>query len=167
MSEILNIFTLVDRTYPNEITAYQTGGTSIPPDGGGKRYVSVSDDEVASWRSAQQTMTASGRSGCPLWDGVNRLVVIPPDLRPVYNIISDNVMMDVSDQTPTTLTVSCTSDPSYTGSVIFDMGSRRIQVNLVNGTGVKQVYSSESGVWGIVSTNNYRLENPVQLEAVE
>lgn len=154
-----------------EITGYQSGGSSPPPDGNGKRYVVASDAEMEAWRRASGLMRQARRKGAPIWVDASREVVIPPDMRPAFRVSTNGAIMDVSDQTPTEITVTAIDeggalDPR-SGSVTLIAGERRIRVDYVDGVGVKQITSSASGVWSIESTPDIRIESPAQIEAVE
>jgi len=161
------ITVLVLRDGTDEVIGYQSGGVATPPDGGGKRYVEVTDEECAQWRAAAQVANAARHGKRPIWDGNARACVQPADDREEFSIEVSGGIIDLSQNSPVTLNVTCVSDPSYTGPIVFELDDRRIQVALVNGLGSKVLSAPKSGRWVMESTPEYRLTANVEIEAVE
>lgn len=161
------ITVLVLREGTNEVIGYQSGGVAKPPDGNGKRYVEVTDAECAQWRAAAQVASSARHGKRTIWDDGSRTVGQPADEREEFSIEVEGGIIDLSANSPITLNVTCVSDPSYTGPVVFDLDSRRIQVSMVNGSGTKVLSAPKSGRWLMTSTSEYRLTSNIEIEAVE
>lgn len=161
------ITVLVLKEGTNEVIGYQSGGVATPPDGNGKRYVEVTDAECAQWRAAAQVAAAARHGKRPIWDEGSRTVGQPSDTREEFSIQVTGGQIDVTANAPVTLSVTCVSNPSFTGPVVFELDTRRIQVPMVNGEGSKVLSAAVSGRWIMESTPEYRLSAPVTIEAVE
>jgi len=168
MAEWLNI-----DAASNEVSGWQSSPNAVPADTAAQLHIetTAANGLRAQWDTLRQQMAAEGRVGRVVWDGT--AIVLPPDLRPYFEIISNKAEISADGVDTATVTVrklnaDDTLDSTFSATLTLATESGRMwRLIFVAGEAVKQFKTTVSGTFDVDSTPSFRLRAPFSLLAYE
>ncbi len=148
-----------------------TGRVSGPKIQPSATLVLADDTMLAQLRDLEAQIYASGRTARVQYD--KGALSLPPDSRPFLRIASDKPEIAADGVDAATITFSVLRqdgnvNTNFNGTRTFEVfEGRYLRLVFASGVATKRFKTLNSGLYGIRSTDTYRLESPFSLIAYE
>lgn len=152
----------------NLVLGTQRGG-SIPPAPPGWRFVERTDAEMAEFHALEKQASNERRKA--VITEIGGVVELAPDTRPFIDATVDKTEIDADGVDTAILTVRVlkpdgTPNTGFNGTVravIF--GAFYVKFEFTAGVATKNLKTTQSGIYPMGSTNDYRLKSPLTISA--
>lgn len=151
------------------VVGYASGARLTEKDG----LVPATRELLVELRALEAQLSQSGRSALTARvqyaDGV---LSLPPDTRPYLRITSDKAEIEADGVDTATITFevlrqSGSVNTGFSATHTFTMYGRILRLRFTAGVATKPFRTTQSGVYSLNSTDDYRLESPFSLLAYE
>jgi len=170
----MRALSLVVRKSDGAIHGYvSTTGASTP--NANDDYVVVAQAVIDDFEAKRAQMIAAGRLPLPTWDGA--AVVVPADVRPYFKVESSKaeIAADGIDSCVLTFTKLLADDATQAGfnatvraRIPFgDGATRNLSLVFAAGVATKAFRTTASGTYTLRSNEQFRLKDPLTVEAYE
>ena len=152
----------------NQITGYQRSKSAIAP-AVGARHVERTEVQMDEYFALRQQAADEQRNA--YITEANGDLTLAPDTRPFINVTADKAEIDADGIDAVTLTVrllNADGSPktSFNGTVKAEIfGLFRVRFVFVSGVATKALRTTQSGIYVLQSTDDYRLKTDVMVEA--
>ena len=164
-------FYTIDGT--GRLLGWTIGPGALPNNTANRQYIEATPTRESAVNARTAQAKSEERDAVILYDSVADVFSLAPDSRPFFRVTTDKTQIaadgiDTATVTVTSLLPDATTNTSLNGPVILSTQSgRRFLLNFVDGVAVKQFKTTQSGEFDVTSTNEYKLEAPMAIVAVE
>jgi hypothetical protein len=144
--------------------------TAPPPSDADNDYVEATDEQVEQYHALRREQRQQGRRRGPRWDGST--IALRPETRPRFKAEASSLELDADGVDAITITVSKMQGPNvdttFSGTERWRSGhffGRPVRLIFTNGVATWTFKTKEPGQHGARSGHEYRLIDPLTVEA--